>query len=190
VFEDFAKGDEGSFEHRFWLRVASRLNAIYAAADFRWIHDPDTCRADWLRYLAEERCVDVWDANWSEETKRNVLRTWPKIHRIKGTKAAMDLAIDACGYGPITFTPLRKLVFDGTWTFDGAEVFWDEPNRWAQYNAESSQAMTIWQGQQVREFLERVGPARNKLNNLTFVAVAHSYNSTIAFDGTWPFGGA
>ena len=55
--------------------------------------NPDTCPDDLLGWLAWTFSVDVWDANWSEMIKREVIRRSIAIHRIKGTVGSVRRAL-------------------------------------------------------------------------------------------------
>lgn len=59
--------------------------------------DPSTCPADLLGWLAWAFSVDVWDANWTEKTKRDVIRNSIAIHRIKGTVGSVRRALGTIG---------------------------------------------------------------------------------------------
>jgi phage tail P2-like protein len=56
-----------------------------------------TCPANTLPYLAWGLRVDFWNPDWSEEIRREVARTAVLVHRIKGTPAAVENALDAVG---------------------------------------------------------------------------------------------
>ena len=58
----------------------------------------DKCDARWLGWLAWALSVDVWEADWSEDQKRNVLRESMAIHRVKGTVGAVRRALGALGF--------------------------------------------------------------------------------------------
>jgi phage tail P2-like protein len=59
------------------------------------IWNPATCPAALLPWLAWAVSVDVWDATWSEATKRAVIAAAPAVHRLKGTRVAVRRALDA-----------------------------------------------------------------------------------------------
>ena len=59
---------------------------------------PDTCPAPLLGWLAWALSVDVWDASWSEDTKRQIVRDSIAIHRAKGTRGAVERALGALGF--------------------------------------------------------------------------------------------
>lgn len=66
--------------------------------------DPDIIRKIWnpwkcptilLPFLAHAVSVDVWSNDWNEEQKRKVIAASPSVHRLKGTRAAIDRALKA-----------------------------------------------------------------------------------------------
>lgn len=60
--------------------------------------NPDLCRPDFLPFLAWARSVDRWDADWSISTQRQVVKSAPAIHRMKGTVASLRRVAAAMGY--------------------------------------------------------------------------------------------
>lgn len=50
-----------------------------------------------LDYLAWEMSVDMWDASWPEEVKRNVIAVSAEVHRYKGTPHAVKTAMSVFG---------------------------------------------------------------------------------------------
>lgn len=48
-----------------------------------------------LDHLAWEESVDVWDFDWPDEVKRNVIAASAEVHRFKGTPYAIKLALAA-----------------------------------------------------------------------------------------------
>lgn len=52
----------------------------------------------WLPYLAEERSVDEFSSAWPEERQRAVTAASHAMHRLKGTRPAMDRALAPMGY--------------------------------------------------------------------------------------------
>ncbi|MDO9428445.1 MAG: phage tail protein I [Methylobacterium sp.] len=65
----------------------------------RTITDPWRCPAALLPWLAYSFSVDVWDPDWPEATKRAVIAASPEVHRIKGTRRAIRVALEALGLG-------------------------------------------------------------------------------------------
>lgn len=81
---------------RAHAQVDARLDDRAAeAARITALKDPSTCPAAYLPYLAWERSVDVWDPAWPEEVQRAVIAAAPLVHALKGTPAALKLALAA-----------------------------------------------------------------------------------------------
>lgn len=64
----------------------------------RLLSDPDNCPLEFLPFLAWARAVDRWDENWSEKTKRKVVKDSYYVHKTKGTRASIDRLAAAMGY--------------------------------------------------------------------------------------------
>lgn len=62
--------------------------------------DPYTVSPGLLDHLAWEHSVDVWDSQWTEEVKRNVIAVSAEVHRFKGTPYAIRTALLAFGVDP------------------------------------------------------------------------------------------
>lgn len=86
--------------------TASKIEmAILTAEVARMMQvDPDIIRTIWnpwkcptilLPFLAHAVSVDVWSNDWSEEQKRKVIAASPSVHRLKGTRAAIDRTLKA-----------------------------------------------------------------------------------------------
>ncbi|TFF20822.1 phage tail protein I [Jiella endophytica] len=56
---------------------------------------PQTCPAALLPWLAWALSVDTWDDRWPEAVKRDVIAASPQVHRLKGTRAAVEEALTA-----------------------------------------------------------------------------------------------
>ncbi|MBO6553260.1 MAG: phage tail protein I [Roseitalea sp.] len=63
----------------------------------RPLFDPWLCPAEFLPYLAWANSVDIWDDEWPEVEKRREIEAAAKIHRLKGTVAALRTALDRLG---------------------------------------------------------------------------------------------
>lgn len=71
------------------------------SSPLRPLWNPDTCPIDLLPWLAWALSVDTWSPNWSEVTKRAVVRTAIQTARRKGTKRAVTEALNAIGTGAV-----------------------------------------------------------------------------------------
>ena len=67
-------------------RVASRLMLV---AVLRTLWDPWRCPAEQLPYLAWAWSVDIWEEDWPELKKRQVVADARRLHRIKTTLAGI-----------------------------------------------------------------------------------------------------
>jgi phage tail P2-like protein len=57
--------------------------------------NPQTVDTRLLDHLAWEESVDVWDFDWPDDVKRNVIAASAEVHRFKGTPHAIKLALAA-----------------------------------------------------------------------------------------------
>jgi len=64
----------------------------------RELWNPDSCPVDLLPWLAWALSVDVWDTDWPEDKKRNVIKASIEVHRHKGTPYAVEAALEAMGF--------------------------------------------------------------------------------------------
>lgn len=64
----------------------------------RDVWNPDTCPVELLPWLAWAFNVDRWDANWTEQQKRQVIKNAVYIHRHRGTLGAVKRALQSLGY--------------------------------------------------------------------------------------------
>ena len=73
---------------------AGRIDAI-PVAELQRVWDVDNCPERLLPWLAWAMSVDNWDSNWPIDVKRAVIRDSVKLHKIKGTRAAVEQALSA-----------------------------------------------------------------------------------------------
>jgi phage tail P2-like protein len=86
----------GSTPLEFAIEQASaRIEDVPVLIATLW--DVDACDVRWLGWLAWSLSVDVWDADWDEATKREVIRQAVPIHRRKGTIGAVRRALATLG---------------------------------------------------------------------------------------------
>lgn len=76
--------------------ATARINDI--PVNLRQLWDPDECPAGLLPYLAWALSVDRWDKDWSEQTKRAVIKAAFIVHRKKGTISALRRVVEPFGY--------------------------------------------------------------------------------------------
>lgn len=76
-------------------QATARIEDVPIVVATLW--NPDTCDERWLGWLAWAMSVDVWQPEWSEESKRAAIRQSFAIHRHKGTIGAVRRALDTLG---------------------------------------------------------------------------------------------
>ncbi|WP_440866812.1 phage tail protein I [Symbiopectobacterium purcellii] len=83
-----------------FMRHAAAASHILTemAVDLNTLWDAEKCPLDLLPFLAWALSVDRWDKRWSEQTKRQVIKSAWLIHRQKGTIAALRRVVEPFGY--------------------------------------------------------------------------------------------
>lgn len=76
--------------------LAARIEGI--DVPIRNIWNPDLCPAALLPWLAWALSVDEWDSSWSETQQRQVVKNSIIIHRHKGTRGALEAALESLGF--------------------------------------------------------------------------------------------
>lgn len=73
----------------------ARIGEVEIPISLLW--DPWNCPLDVLPYLAWAVSVDMWRSDWPEVVKRRVVAGSFHLHRIKGTRPAVEHALAALG---------------------------------------------------------------------------------------------
>ncbi|MGE0081999.1 MAG: phage tail protein I [Thiohalomonadaceae bacterium] len=74
---------------------ASTARAAALPVPLRELHDPDTCPAELLPWLAWAWGVDKWAGDWPADIKRAAIKAAYEVHARKGSAAAVRRALDA-----------------------------------------------------------------------------------------------
>ena len=78
------------------LEAATTLRLSSLNEDqLRYLNNPELCKADFLPWLAWSMSVDVWNNDWSIDTKRTVIRESMRVHQTKGTLGSLRRALEA-----------------------------------------------------------------------------------------------
>lgn len=75
--------------------MAERTDGIDAPISRLW--NVDSCPEGVLPFMAWAFSVEVWDHSWAETVKRRVIRDAIGIHRIKGTRGAVEASLASLG---------------------------------------------------------------------------------------------
>lgn len=79
-------------------RVHADVDARFGDLDtdlVRRVKSVSEAPAAYLPYLAWERSVDIYDPAWPEDVRRAVIAAAPEVHRYKGTRHAVEVALAA-----------------------------------------------------------------------------------------------
>ena len=152
------------------------------------IWDPDKCSVALLPWLAWSLSVDEWDANWSEDQKRQSIRDSITIHQKKGTVGSIKRVLNALGYKDAVVvegqTPSR---YDNIIKYDNSDCY-GKSYHWAMYRVFLHQPITIKQAEQVRSILTKTAPARAHLAGLHYDQALNVYNGALDYNGTYSHG--
>jgi len=153
--------------------AAARIGRIDLSV-LRRLKDPETCPADLLPWLAWEYSVDTWSADLTEAHRRAVIAAAPALHRIKGTPAAVRLALEAIGLAGVEIQEGRPVLYaDGSWIANGSEVL--HGGHWALFSVEADLGkggLDTGRIAQIKQAITRAKNARSHLYALAFQANA------------------
>lgn len=169
------------------LELALEATAARAAridVPIRDLWSAETCPAWALPYLAMALSVDVWDETWDEATQRRVIAASAEVHRHKGTRAGVQAALAAEGYGDAVIVEDRDLPrIGGDWLIgDMVEIGPTDPH-WADYWVELQQAVPGRAAARLRDRLTDVAPVRCRLRSVDLVGAYYTIG-----DGLWDIG--
>ncbi|WP_114153969.1 phage tail protein [Chromobacterium haemolyticum] len=152
---------------------AKRLAAIDPQAVLvRWIDHVD---ASLLPILAEEYSLidDGWELAETEQAQRAMLKGAIRLHRIKGTPAAIKEVFRMLGLGEVVIEEGRSgRRRDGTFKRDGFVIRGARQDHWAEYRIKCSRQLSIKQAAAARRLLASVAPARCHLVEINFTDAA------------------
>jgi phage tail P2-like protein len=79
------------------LEAATGLLGSVPVSDVSTLWNPDTCPTELLPWLAWAESVDEWSSLWSVPMQRAVIKAHRQVRRVRGTRAAVEAAIQAFG---------------------------------------------------------------------------------------------
>ncbi|WP_461210391.1 phage tail protein I [Desulfocurvus sp. DL9XJH121] len=85
-----------SAAERALAEALARLSEVPAPLARLW--DPETCPDALLPWLAWAMSVDQWEPDWTEAQRREVVRRAVAVHKVKGTRGALQRSLNALGY--------------------------------------------------------------------------------------------
>jgi phage tail P2-like protein len=76
--------------------ATARVGAVPTPLRYLW--NPQTCPAHILPWLGWALSVDNWNADWTEQQKRDTIAASVAVHRVKGTVGALNRALRPVGF--------------------------------------------------------------------------------------------
>lgn len=148
----------------------------------------EDCPEALLEQLAWALSVDEWEPDWTEASRREVVRRSVTIHRKKGTIGAIRRALIASGYGDAEIIEgARTQFYNGAAPHSGADTY-SALDHWAKYRVNLFQPITNRQANSVRRILRAAAPLRCELVALNFTAAPFSYDAAIRHNGAANYG--
>lgn len=181
-----------SWEVAFARAIQNEFRLIEGNVDvLRTLWTPATCPLELLPHLARARSVDVWDDEWPEQVKRDVVAGVIDAHAIKGTDTAIINALALAGYPNARVIEVGVVGHDGTIFYDGSSLYNSAVGLvWALYDVELDIQIPANQAEVVRRIVIDHAPARSQLRSLRYDIVASLHDGTIFYDGANTHGGA
>lgn len=86
--------------------------------NIRSFNDPLNAPVEVLPWLAWERSVDIWDKDWTDNQKRQVIKNSLYNHSIKGTVASLEVALGSLGFPVIVQEWFNMVPIGKPYTFN------------------------------------------------------------------------
>lgn len=179
------------WEVEFAAAIQREFRLIDAGTDvLRTLWDPLRCPIELLPHLARARSVDVWDDEWTEQVKRDVVAGAIPAHEIKGTDTAIINALALAGYPDARVIELAASSHDGTIIYDGTVTYDVSTANWAIYDVELDIQIPANQAETLRRIVIDHAPARSQLRFLRYDVAASRHDGSITYSGANTHGGA
>jgi phage tail P2-like protein len=150
--------------------------------------DAQACPAPLLPWLAWTLDAEDYDPDAPEDVRRRVIAEAIVIHRRRGTKAGVQHAVRAAGFGDAKIIErYGTKIFNAATPRDGTQTR-AAADHWAEYRVILSRPVTTDQAARARAVIERAAPARCHLKALDFSEAALIYDATAPRDGTYTRG--
>ena len=177
---DLLPANSTPLERALSLTMA-RLGDIDTPARQMW--NPDRIPASYLPWMAWALSVGDWDPDWPDERKREGIRASIPLHRIKGTRASVQMVLEVMGYVDarvIEDRDLPRLGGDGPliggtgWTLGDTWVLGPDDPHWADYWVEVMVPIDRRSADLLGERLANVAPARCRLRGITLAGIYYT----------------
>lgn len=159
-------------------QALAEIENMDTPAQLMW--NPDRIPASFLPWLAWTLSVDDWDPGWSEMRKREVIKGSVALHRTKGTRASVEMALEVMGYGDARIVEDRDLpriggeglqIGGAGWALGDNWVLGPDNPHWADYWIEVPVPIDRTAADLISERLLNVAPARCRLRGVTLSGI-------------------
>lgn len=178
--------------HDLSLRALETVNANIRTLNLNalLVYDFDKVDASALPTLAEQFSLldDAWEFADTEQKQRDFLKKAIQLHRIKGTKAAIELVFSLLGFADVLIDEGRGgYAYDGAVNYDGWPVHGGASIAWVYYRVTVNSLMNSTQALSAQRLCARWAPARCKLYEIIFGGQL-IYNAMATHDATYNYG--
>lgn len=155
----------------------------------RTLHNPNTCPAAVLPWLAWAWRVEEWSDGWSTAQKRRAVRESLLLHRRKGTWWAVRRTIALHGFvvDRILVNP-HRVKYDATIRLMGWNMLGGYAGAFIWRVVLKSKRVSAEQKRMLWRALVEVAPARAKLVGIHYKAARIKYDGTVRLDGSYTLG--
>ena len=157
--------------------------------DLAIINDPYRCPPSMLRWLDYTRHVEIFEDEWPDQKKREVIAGYPAVHMIKGSIKSVRDVVRFAGYGEITIkTRGFKWFYNGVRKYNGTIKYGEASDLgWAQYIITMQTQITTRQAQIIKALINATAPARCELIKIDY-QIAIKYDGQHKYDGQFKYG--
>lgn len=148
----------------------------------------NTCPVQFLPWLAWALSVDDWEADWSEQKKRQAINESIDIHEHKGTPSAIYRALSIRGQpDAILIERADYIKHNGEATRNGYRRRGGQ-ERWATFRIILQRPVTIDQSQAILRMIASVKRNCCHLTDMDFTAAALRHNGMATRNGSYTRG--
>ncbi|EGG93508.1 Tail protein I [gamma proteobacterium IMCC1989] len=159
--------------------------------NIRTLWDWETCPVEFLPWLAWALSVDDWDANWSEDQKRQSIKESYQIHVKKGTVGSIRRVLKATGFEDVDIVERQDATLhNGEVLRNGEKNYELKETRGFMYQVYLQRPISISQASQVRRILGQTAPVRCYLSSMHYEQALNLHNNTIKRNGEFTRGTA
>lgn len=157
-----------SREEKAQEEATARIDEV-SVVGINALWNPNTCPSELLPWLAWTMSIEEWNGNWSEEQKRNSIRSSYRVHVKKGTVGSIRRILKAAGYGDVDILEqLSSAFYNNKIKYDDTYFYGNKETHWAMYRVYMKRPITSLEAREIRRMLGKTAPARCHLAGLHY----------------------